>query len=747
MESSPLVNGFYYIRIQHTNKALDIEGGSSQPNARLIQYTFHGGDNQIFFIRKSSKGFEIIPKHSKVPLGPKDLKDSKGNTIVQVKGTFHWQITEQVNKYYSIWSPTNKLYWSIDNASESDLAGINLQQFSNSFNRHQLFGFTLIKSADSFQTSSENVKTLKTDLLEGDYHMRAKHSGKYLGPLKKAKSGVKVVQSDGIKNSQVVTISKQSDGYYTITQKESGLCWEVKDASKQECAEIIFAQYEGKDNQKWKFWKFEDCYFIQAKHSDYVLDVYGGETGSGARLIQYPRKENMTQCDNQLFGLTQMFMNTEFNVPNGFYTITARQGRLGIDDKLVYIGDSKIDYLNDIFYIERMDDGYYRILCKSDGRVLEAVEGKNIEEREIKKDYPNNLATQAWMIRQRNWGCVEISNKATGGVMSIYQKKGEQFASVLQQEIYGDNSQLSIIFVETKLPIISSGLCYIKALHSSKLLDIRGGSINTGVDLIQYAPHYGSNQTFYAQKSDEGDIFFYAMHSGQPLNVDNYGRVVQGNEEKGLKEPFEIQIDSKLGGHRIVSRKSQKCLQVENNSTADCASFVMASPSSDGKGQLYYVSLLLQEAEELDEKDVEFGYYCLKNKESGEYMDIMHESMKDCASLIQYPLHGGNNQVFLIEKMNDGYRIVAKHSCKVLDVYGGGTNQGCHIIQYQYHGGSNQLWEFQEVAPGWVRILSLKSRKCLQVYPGGEESGICIMNLKGANEAGVDSQLWALEKK
>ena len=50
-KTQPLSDGYYFIYCEHSGKALDIEGGSKQPGAKLIQWNIHGGDNQKYFIK------------------------------------------------------------------------------------------------------------------------------------------------------------------------------------------------------------------------------------------------------------------------------------------------------------------------------------------------------------------------------------------------------------------------------------------------------------------------------------------------------------------------------------------------------------------------------------------------------------------------------------------------------------------------------------------------------------------------
>src|SRR5688572_10630588 len=44
----PLDDGFYRLVAQHSGKVLDVEGGSTENGTRIIQWDLHGGANQRF---------------------------------------------------------------------------------------------------------------------------------------------------------------------------------------------------------------------------------------------------------------------------------------------------------------------------------------------------------------------------------------------------------------------------------------------------------------------------------------------------------------------------------------------------------------------------------------------------------------------------------------------------------------------------------------------------------------------------
>jgi hypothetical protein len=68
--------------------------------------------------------------------------------------------------------------------------------------------------------------------------------------------------------------------------------------------------------------------------------------------------------------------------------------------------------------------------------------------------------------------------------------------------------------------------------------------------------------------------------------------------------------------------------------------------------------------------------------------------MDDGADVIQYPWHGGNNQQWKIENLDDGWkRIVNRQSGKCLDVRGASIADHARVQQHAWHGGDNQRWK------------------------------------------------------
>ena len=97
---------------------------------------------------------------------------------------------------------------------------------------------------------------------------------------------------------------------------------------------------------------------------------------------------------------------------------------------------------------------------------------------------------------------------------------------------------------------------------------------------------------------------------------------------------------------------------------------------------------------------VENGYYKIIARHSAKVLDVYCPTgncTQNEAKVQQYEYRGGLNQQWALVSVGSGYyKIVARHSGKVLDVYcptGNCTQNGAKIQQYEYLGGHNQQWQ------------------------------------------------------
>jgi hypothetical protein len=87
--------------------------------------------------------------------------------------------------------------------------------------------------------------------------------------------------------------------------------------------------------------------------------------------------------------------------------------------------------------------------------------------------------------------------------------------------------------------------------------------------------------------------------------------------------------------------------------------------------------------------------------------------------------------------------IFSKSSGRCIDVQGYSEDEGGSIIQYSVHGENNQRWVFKPVGNGFYHIISVHSNKCLDVSEPGEDGFAYVVQKHP--DGGRDSQKWWLK--
>jgi hypothetical protein len=107
---------------------------------------------------------------------------------------------------------------------------------------------------------------------------------------------------------------------------------------------------------------------------------------------------------------------------------------------------------------------------------------------------------------------------------------------------------------------------------------------------------------------------------------------------------------------------------------------------------------------------------------SGQCMDVAGVSQEPGAPVIQWPCHGGPNQLWSLGG-SQGSALVVTHSGQCMDVAGVSQEPGASIIQWPCHGGANQAWALHPLGGGAFTITSVASGQCMDVAGAGPDSG------------------------
>ncbi|KAI1455441.1 carbohydrate-binding module family 13 protein [Annulohypoxylon moriforme] len=106
--------------------------------------------------------------------------------------------------------------------------------------------------------------------------------------------------------------------------------------------------------------------------------------------------------------------------------------------------------------------------------------------------------------------------------------------------------------------------------------------------------------------------------------------------------------------------------------------------------------------------------------------------------------------ILLHESLDDAVVTFLNYGTgSALDLSQGGKDNGTPVIGYQYHGGNNQRWKLEKVDQGtawptWI-IRNVQAETNLDLYNGGKDNGTKITGWGGATTNNTNAhQLWRL---
>lgn len=222
-------------------------------------------------------------------------------------------------------------------------------------------------------------------------------------------------------------------------------------------------------------------------------------------------------------------------------------------------------------------------------------------------------------------------------------------------------------------------------------------------------------------------------------------------------------VEESEGVYRIKNAYSNKYLGLDSSNKNDEGCNVLQSSSSTGDEQLwraevYNNKLMLINVHSNYVLDCYGGYadngtnvqVWSRNNGKGQLFELRPETIKTKGtksitvgnvSVTEHTYDNGDRYY----EVPEGMYVI--QSCsgnnQVLDVYGGGKDNGVNVISWVDNNGNGQKWQFVRTGNGIYKIISVVSGKCLEV--AGQDS-----NTNGGNvqqwdyENGWSNKLWKL---
>ena len=137
------------------------------------------------------------------------------------------------------------------------------------------------------------------------------------------------------------------------------------------------------------------------------------------------------------------------------------------------------------------------------------------------------------------------------------------------------------------------------------------------------------------------------------------------------------------------------------------------------------------------------GTYRLVAKHSGKVLEVNGCATTDGANVQQWPWNGGDCQRWQLNHMGGGvYELISQNSGKALDIDGCSTVNGGDAQQWTANGAGCQRWRIEPTGDGYYRLVNQNSGRVLDVDACSQADG---QNVQQWEWLAGDCQQWAIE--
>jgi hypothetical protein len=135
------------------------------------------------------------------------------------------------------------------------------------------------------------------------------------------------------------------------------------------------------------------------------------------------------------------------------------------------------------------------------------------------------------------------------------------------------------------------------------------------------------------------------------------------------------------------------------------------------------------------------GTYYIKNRYSGDVIDIPQGNTTEGTDLEQWPQNNGTNQQWKLTSLGCGlYEITSVEDGQALEVNGQSTSAGSSIDEWDYWGGGNQQFLISKNSAGYYTITNLNSMDLVE-DPGSSGTAGTLLDQWPSN--GGTNQQWS----
>ena len=701
--------GYFEFRPQHSNLAMDLEGGEILPNTNVHQWTPNTSDAQKWSVLPAGDGYYfIINKRVSTRFSETDISlylgvrlaspDPGANIAVYYNGgedLFKWTLTpvETVPIPDGVYAVTNKA------------SGLNMEVLAGSSD----IGADVVQNPYAELPYQQFTFTVNGS---GQYQIRPVHSD-----LSVDVSGGAANPGDNVQqwspngtNAQLWTLEDDGDGYYRIVSVAGNTNLGIDGASGDPGATITVQAPDGSDNQLWLFTPIDrpEEPTIDLTKTNVSTSEEGAIDTFEVVLSDEPATDvvlDLTKSqapDEFTLDVNQLtFTNTNWNQPQ-VVTVT------GVDDGLQ---DGDIGYQITISVNDALSDDLY-----------DATGDVNITGVNFDNDSSGEDDIEA--------GIYILYNKASGLVMEVEEGSTAFGANVSQNNFDG------LLYQQFSIQPNGLGFFSINAVHSEKSLDVEDGSTDPGANVRQWNSNGSDAQLWEILPTGDGFYNIVSKNGSNYIGVDGASGTAGANISVLLADGTDNQKWSfvplsdqqiEAGTYSVVNKNSALNMQVDGASQAFGANVLQDVYSDENHQQFTLVA------------DGQ-GYYEIRAVHSDKVLDLAGGDPMPDTNVQQWEPNGSDAQKWEILPAGDGsYFVIAKFGGNFLAVENASVANGGNINVQAVDHSDNQKWIFTDLsAPGIPPVALAEADETTGDAP-------LVVNFTGSNstdDIGIASYTW-----
>lgn len=368
-----------------------------------------------------------------------------------------------------------------------------------------------------------------------------------------------------------------------------------------------------------------------------------------------------------------------------------------------------------VFVVNYLGDGYYKITNKHSGKSLDVANGGMKSGTNVwQYDYTGDNA-QKWIIKESGDGkYFNIVSAKNGLYLDVDGGIAENCRNIRTYSYNNTNAQKwkFVAFGNSIGRTLSNGDYHIvTVLDESKGLDVYGGYKENGTNVDIYSNLQDESQVFTVTYKGNGYYSIINKYSNKSLDCQNGNTVsgtnVQTYEYDNVDQKQWIIKESGDGqSFNIISKNSGLYLDVKSGDSANYSNVQVHIGNNTNAQKWEFVAYNNPKNSSI--KDGNYHIVSKLNKNFG--LDVAGALDDDAINVRLYNNIYDSNQVFNVVYLNDGYyKITNVKTGKSLDVASASAYKGANLQQYTYKDVNQQKWIIEDSGDNKNYYISSKN--------------------------------------